>query len=550
MHSRTLPFLLLILLPLTAFTQRQLGSYWFRDMAEIPRMSPYDMLDMTGFMVFPRYDPVLTIGESDVVYLWRPEYAGLTRRMITRFNLFMEPVWEVEFDMEREEDIFYFSEKNDTLMVLTVLHESREKMQQVMVTYLEPDSGAVLRRETLATFFGGTEAPLFFTTSASKDRLLFFQLRRESGDRRVIYYTDYLNNRGELAFQARRMDEVLYSVFSPDLTLLDSRTISLDLDKKAYLLDVTVDDAANLYFSSWDKPGRLQVEMISANGEERRTLATDEFPRPDRLRYLYETGFPPYVLEPGQVYIPMATRIERGKNRGIKRFELVHMDFTSQATDVSHEVNVTSSLLVALEKSREDINSRRMRYFDQFVIRDVHQTPGNKVWMVTQFFAHDNFRGMATSTPNSFQSHEQLMGELVIFVFDSVGEPEQAIIVPSSNSLRSVRDRTCYYADLHYTDDELQILIREDSGDKYRGPARLYLRRVNLETGNVSPRQLIYEPDRRTLHTPFAFAEWINKDILQFMSYEGDDERIYGISINLAMPPLTEEEAKELQSHR
>lgn len=542
--------LLLIIIPAQA--QRELGSYWFEDIAEIPRLSPYDMLDLTGFMVFPRFDPVVQVGGGDVVYLWRPDFAGLTRRHLTRFNLFMEQVWDIEFRIEQNENIFHHYTIGDTIVVLTVHDQFREKRQDVFAHYFEPDSGKLIRKVAIAEFLGSTESPVFFTTSKSKETLLFFQLRREAGTRRVSYYTDYLNSRGEVGFQGMKMTEVVYSSFTPTLQQLYTGTLSLKLDKKSKLIDLSPDDFNNLYLSWFDKPNELSIEYIQLANQERQTLGTSDFPRPEMLRYMYDTGFPPYIFEAGQVYLPMAERIEKGRDRGIKSFEMIHFDFETSEIETTHKVDVASGLLVAIEKSREEINARRLRLFDQYIIRDVVKLENDKTWMVTQFFSHDNFRGISSTSPGVHQTYEQYVGELVIYVFDSLNQPEQAIIVPSSQSIRGIRDRMTQFADLHFDEDagELKILFREDSGDNYRGPGRLYFRSVDLETGIVSPRKLVYETRRRAHHTPFAFIEWINGDILQILSYEGDDERLYGVTINLALPPLSEEETKELRSQR
>ncbi len=542
--------LLLVLFPAQA--QRELGSHWFEDIAEIPRLSPYDMLDLTGFMVFPRYDPVVQVGGGDIVYLWRPEFAGLTRRHLSRFNIFMEQVWDVEFRIEQNESIIYHHTIEDTIVVLTVHDLYKEKRQDIFAHYFEPDSGKLIRKVAIAEFLGGSEAPVFFTTSKSKETLLFFQLRREDGSRRVSYYTDYLNSRGEVGFQGMKMTEIIYSSFTPSLEQLYTGTVKLTLDKKAKLVDLSPDDFGNLYLSWFDKPDQLSIEYIQLENQARRTLQTDGFPRPEMLRYLYDTGFPPYIFEAGQVYLPMAERIEKGRDRGIKSFEMIHFDFEAMETGTTYKVDIASGLLVAIEKSREEINARRLRLFDQYIIRDVVELENGKTWMVTQFFSHDNFRGITATSPGIQQTFEQYVGELVIYVFDTLNQPEQAIIVPSSQSLRGVRDRMTQFADLHFDEaaGKLNILIREDSGDNYRGPGRLYFRSVDLETGIVSPRKLVYETRRRTHHTPFAFVEWVNGDILQILSYEGDDERIYGVSINLALPPLSEEETKELRSQR
>lgn len=552
MFRRLLLSFFLILFIFSAQAQRELGSYWFEDIAEIPRLSPYDMLDLTGFMVFPRFDPVVQIGGGDVVYLWRPEFAGLTRRHLTRFNLFMEPIWDIEFRIEQNENILYHYTIEDTIVVLTAHDQFREKRQNIFANYFEPDSGNLIRRISIAEFIGSTESPVFFTTSKSKETLLFFQLRRDNGERRVSYYTDYLNTRGEVGFQGMKMTEIIYSSFSPKLEQLYTGTLDLDLDKKSKLVDLSPDDFNNLYLSWFNKPDELSIEYIQLETHERQTLRTSGFPRPEMLRYMYDTGFPPYIFGPGQVYLPMAERLEKGRDRGIKSFEMIHFDFEALEIGTTHKVDVASGLLVAIEKSREEINARRLRLFDQYIIRDVVKLDNGKTWMITQFFSHDNFRGISASSPGFHQTYEQYVGELVIYVFDSQNQPEQAIIVPSSQSIRGIRDRMTQFADLHFDEaaGELKILFREDSGDNYRGPGRLYFRSVDLESGVVSSRQLVYDPRRRTHHTPFAFIEWVNGDILQILSYEGDDERLYGVTINLALPPLSEEETKELRSQR
>lgn len=544
--------LLLLVCNFSLSAQQELGRYWFEDMDEIPRLEPYQVLDVTGYMVFPRYDPVQQIGEGAFVYLWKPRFAGLSRRKLTRFNLFMEPEWESEFRLNPDEHVFYFTAVSDQLVVLSVEINYREKRQDIFARYFEPDSGSCVKKEVLATFSGGSESPVFFTQSRDNHTFLLFQLRREEGTRRVTYYTDFLNSRGEPGFLATRATEILHSSFDRDLHLLHSGTTDIPMAKKAVLLDVAVDDSSNIYVSWFDKPDHLSMLMVSEQGDTYGPLSVDEFPRPEVLRYLYDTGFPPYIGQPGHAYLPLTDRVEKGRGRGIKGFQVMHMDFLQKEVRVSHQISATSGLLVEVEKGREEINSRKLRRFDQYVIRDLEFFPDGSMWMSTQYFAHDNFRGLSTAGPGSPQTSEQLVGELIIYVFDSTGRPKKAIIVPSSYTIRNVRDRMNQYADLSYdhAQGRLNILIREYSGDNHRGPARLYYRAVDLNSGEVSPRTMLYHPTRRSFHAPVAFMEWLNKDILQILSYEGEDERIYGVTINLALPPLTEEETRELRGNR
>ncbi|MDP5172575.1 MAG: hypothetical protein NWR72_20200 [Bacteroidia bacterium] len=542
----------LLLISPEGLTQRELGRHWFKEMAEIPRLDPYDMLDPTGYMVFPAYDPVVKLSSGDLVYSWRPEFAGMTRRRLTRFNLFMEEVWDTEFRIDQDEQIFYHYEKTDTLVILSALLDPRRKSHQVIARFFEPDSGQMLRQELVEEFQGGSESPLFFVTSESEDVFLFFQLRREEGKRRVMYYTDYLNSRGEMGFRAMRYDQIHFRSTHRDLSTMYAGVIPMEDHKKEQLLDVSIDTQSNLYLSSYFRPDRLEVSFYQPASQTMTNLNFFEFPKAEELRYLYDTGFPPYIFEPGHAYLPMADRIEKGPEKGTKAFELLHFDFEKEQVSVINHVDVHSSLLVAVEKSREDINNRRLKVFDQYVIRDVKRLPNGKTWMVTQYFSHDNFRGMSSGSQEVYRNMEQEVAELVIFTFDTLGDPEQAIIIPTSQYIRNVRDRMNQYADLNYDLDrgELRILLREDSGEKYNGPCRIYLRRVNLETGNVSPREIVYDPDRRTHHAPYAFVEWINADIVQILSYEGDDERLYGVTVNMALPPLTQEEQTELRSRR
>ena len=529
---------LLAIISSPAIGQQQLGKYWFKQIAELPRLDPYQILDPAGYLVFPTYDPVLTLSNGDLVVVWRPEFAGQTRRRVTRFNLFMEPVWDQELSFDIEEELFFFSNTNDTLLLLSAHLDSRNKRQLILARYLEPDSGLLQRQETLLDWPGTDDSPLFFSVSPNHKMMVFFQLQREQGERRVLYYTDYLNSRGELGFHAHRYDAVRYQLVSPGLDLLESGIWNLEPGKKDKLLDLSLDDEGSLYVSTYTRPDQLTISMLKPGGNEARSLTYRGFPAIDQLRYLYDTGFPPYVMGPGELLLPMVERIDKGRHMGIQAVELVRFDFSANTVGVSHRAESASGLLVALEKTREEINNRRLRRFDQFVIRNVTRLPDGRTWVTTQFFAHDQFRGMASSSPDIYRQQEQEVGELIIFSFDSSGKPVQAIIVPTSQHLRGIRDRTNLYADLHYdfSAGELRVLMREPSGDSYRGPERLYLRRVNLESGAVSNRQQIYEPDRRTLHAPFAFIEWINADILHLLAYEGDDERIYGVTINLAQP--------------
>ncbi len=529
----------------SGWCQRELGRYWIKDMAKMPRLAPYESLDYGGFMVYSMYDPVQKVGESDLIYLWRPEFGGYQRRRLTRFDLFMESKWETEFRLEQQEDIFYFFEKEDTAVVLSALLDFRTKSQRVYARFFDPEDGSLLRQDLLATYTGTAEAPLLFTTSADKKVLLFFQLRRTRDRNRVILYTDFIHPNGDLAWRAMKTDEILFRSYTSSLQPLEDGLVIMP-DRKDQLLDVGIDGEGYLYLSSFIRPDQLEIRRYSPRTQETKALSWEGFPRPEEMKYLYDTGFPPYHMAPGQLYVPMAERTTRGVTRGTHAFELIHFDFVAGTVQPSHHIKTQSSLLVAIEKSREEINSRRLKVFDSYVVRDLRTLSDGRTWMLTQYFTHDNFRAMASSAPDIYRGQEHEIGELIFFVFDTLGQPEQAIIIPTYQLIRSARDRMTQHAHVHFDEKngEIRLLMREDSGDDYRGTARIYHRRLDLKTGTVSPRKLVYEADRRLHNTPFAFVEWINRDILSFLSYEGEDERMFAMTVNLAQP-LEEEMAQE-----
>jgi hypothetical protein len=99
-----------------------------------------------------------------------------------------------------------------------------------------------------------------------------------------------------------------------------------------------------------------------------------------------------------------------------------------------------------------------------------------------------------------------------------------------------------YEAFLDTAQQRMHLLTREASGDNMRGPDRLYYRQVNLATGRVSRRILLFEGDRRNQYWVRGYTTWLTPAIATFLIIDGTKGKPLLVSANLEAEPPADEE--------
>ncbi|MCB0852507.1 MAG: hypothetical protein KDD63_09805, partial [Bacteroidetes bacterium] len=100
--------------------QEVIGDLELKDFpTESPYIYPYEYVNYQSEHIYLAHIPALRINRGEFVHLWKSEKGNYRKRKLTKYNLFMEILWETEFKLDQEEDIFHFFRHKDQLIVLT-----------------------------------------------------------------------------------------------------------------------------------------------------------------------------------------------------------------------------------------------------------------------------------------------------------------------------------------------------------------------------------------------------------------------------------------------
>ncbi|MEL7341115.1 MAG: hypothetical protein AAGM67_11555, partial [Bacteroidota bacterium] len=374
-------------------------------------------------------------------------------------------------------------------------------------------------------------------------RLGFYFYQRQKESRRVGIYYDYIRRDHMLGAKVFKPGKVVYQTFDPNLDPLQQAEFELPESKTTWL-DAQIDNQGNFYLLAWLKPSLLNAFCYDINAQKLSTLTYEDFIDRQSLNEAYATHFPPTISQYGKrLYIAFAERQTRGKRKGTHAFQVINFDFDKGEVDLRRRIDINSSLLVTLEKQREDFGVPPLRRFDGFMIQEIIEMPDQSLWLLTQKFEALQYASAQTSF-GPLAAQEHLIGEMVMYEFSPAGETRQALIIPSYQRSVSLLDKVGEFYSYHLDHESgtMSVLTREPSGEKLRGPERLYTRIVDLKNSEVSNRKLLYEGERRVQYFLRPFTVWHNNYLVSFVSTEGENGEAWLVSVNLLGEPQEEDD--------
>lgn len=495
----------------------------YKDYSLDDGMYPYDLFDAETAAYAAAHPVALSVGEAGFIYVHPPRLGRFQTRQLVRFDLAGEEVWENKFDLEPEAYIFHFYLAGDTAYILIGRYRSQLDIHEISVRKLDVEDGSLGDMEILWNIPGKLRAPIGFAHSPQKDHfLLYYVPGKARNDARFLLNNFYPGTRISDA------NEVQFRTFNQNLRLQETDTLSLQLkaDNAASLVDVAIDDAGNVMTSVFKEPHTLRVSMWRPTTRLTTTLSYDEFPEPWDNQKPYMAYMPPVIGLPGKVHIAHAIR---KRNRGrweTQGFKMVTYDFQDSTVHDRFQADITPSLIVEIGKARQMVGMKASPRLGDYLIREVIPLPNGDVWILAQNF----FAG----SQNRFESGQvsvmdfQIKGEEMILIgFDAQGKPKGALIVPLRHVANTDRGAvsTTPQVHVHPGGEYLDLMTWEALGERTRGPERIYFRRVNLVTGDITPRTKLYDSKRRMQYILPAYTCWINPFLAATLMVEGETDR-------------------------
>lgn len=515
-------FLFLLLISY-CFAQEIIESRRFKEYNLDDGAYPMAMFDYDRATWAPTHQVASRISETDFVYLYKPRFSNFRERKMVRFDLSLEPVWELSFKLEREELVFHFYVEGDQIHMMSSQYHFKASAWEIRHRSFSVETGELLRQRSLMVIPGTQRQPVGYAISPDSSHMMLYFINGKSRDN-----IGYTFNNGLPGARINRTEMMIFNIYDRQLTLVDTGQISLNLERRdgSQFIDACIDDAGNVYTTTYTKGGVLGITGWLRFRGKQMELRYEGFPEPWDGQFPYMTYLPPKPGLPGRVHVAHAVR-ERNRGRWeTQAFKLITFDFNEEKVYGELEAPMGSSLLVEIGKARESINLKPEVVFDRYKIKDLLPMKNGKVWLLAQ--KHE------VSTQNRFVNG-QFVGrdfqitdeELLMIGFDKSGKPEGAIIIPIRQ--RAIRPRAAFSLQHKYEinpeTQEMRLLTWEASGERFRGQERLYHRRINLLEGSVSGRSKVWEGRRRDQFFLVPYMLWLSPDVMVGLGIDGETNR-------------------------
>ena len=276
--------------------------------------------------------------------------------------------------------------------------------------------------------------------------------------------------------------------------------------------------------------------------QQEKVLAFDQFPR------FWED------IKDADILLPMkigkdqrlyAAYSDQGKKqhlgKQINGFQVITYDFAALEVNLSRKVDITSTVLIQISKARKEAGLRQINKFKHYRLQEIVELPDGSMMLITQKILEENF---STRTNAYFEignrqnmSFAYELEELILFLFDPSGTFRRMIVVPSSQQVESDMDQLGWFYEKHldWENSTLHVLTHEDGGDNFQDPKRLFHRKVDLRTGEVSERTQIFDHKRRKHLFAKSFTTWLNNQVVTTLvhAHTSISTKTYLLSISL-----------------
>ncbi|WNJ20655.1 hypothetical protein [Pontibacter sp. G13] len=500
---------------------------------------PYEFLDIEGRWLYPTHDPVVKLPGGTFAQLWRPDKISRRERIIRKYNVLMELLWQADFKLEREEEIIHVFPVDTVIQVLTSQWSTDQKAHQVYLRAFSVNDGEALETRKIWQIPGAYYQDPWVTRSEDGQIFGLFYLYGKRENTSPNFKYPYVDLEGQVGFQAQGVSSVRVATFDLSGKMKDQFHVVLNRKEKEIVMGCQIDNEGNGYLTSYVRKRKLRVRKFEGLGKSKELTY-------DAGVEVYDYADPETALLPGligkdqKVYFAFSEESKKGFLNKIEQFRIVEFDFGSESIDTSRVIPINPALHIRVNKDREAFGLKPKRRFEQYALRELLEMPDGKMWLITQKYIDNSYLGGGIEDKSAIL--EQTLEELVLYGFDERGKVRHALVVPTAQSISSTNERMGHVYDLHIDQDlgVMRFVTREKSGDKLRGPERVYLRTLDLDTFEVSDRMEIYDGSRREQFLLHAYTEWINSDILTLTVLEGLPGRVHTVTINVSSEELPE----------
>ncbi|TAE48114.1 MAG: hypothetical protein EAZ89_15895 [Bacteroidetes bacterium] len=540
-------FLLLSGLSLPLSAQELLGDTKVKDFpTEMPWAYPYMPLDWNEAGWYIAHDPALQVGPGEFIHIYRPERSNERQRFVRKYNLYAEQVWEQKVELAFNEEFIHSYLLGDTLVLISSQFAFTEQQHYLRARKLLTEDGKQVEEKLMLFLSGASAHEILFEVSPDGKKMLAWRFSGNKPDSRPRLYYDYVRRDESPGYKAARVRKIDYVLFEQNLSRAREGSFTVSESPRTVWIDVRPDNKGNIFATGHEKHKGLIVLRLPLGASEPEERSWADFPKLSETRELYTLHFPAMITEQGALCV---VRVDRTDPKFIQQttraFEIIRFDFDKPEAEVLR-MDITSTLLVQMEKQREAAGFKPTGRFDKYLVHKVVEMPDHSLWFVAQRFevnAHSELAEQGAARSHS----EYRAGEVLLMGIDAAGVPIRMITIPTQRNISTAIESLGLLADV--TADTAQfrmrILTTEPSEGRLRGPERLFYREADLITGKVSERVQVYEGKNRLQYIMPAYYVWLNEGLLAFVSAEGDDDDAHVVTVNLSGQKQEETDRKK-----
>ena len=257
MHTHTLTifirrcFLLFCLFPILLSGQNIIKEVELEDFFEENEIYPFDFIHRSSPFFYKMHTPTYRLSENDFIMVWRADDFREEKRIIARYNLLLEEIWKLEFELRKEEEIEYIFHRDSLVYLLTIEYDFQAKEHRALARSFSLATGDEKNTEILFSRHGDWQDDLFITQSPNQERFLIYYYGHSDSRKTTRTYFDYIHPDGSLGQRTIRANYLSLKLIDSHLHTVARDSVSLPDPPKLrpVFFESLIDDAGRIYIT-------------------------------------------------------------------------------------------------------------------------------------------------------------------------------------------------------------------------------------------------------------------------------------------------------------
>ncbi len=520
-----------------SLSQSLIQELELKDFPQYWERYPYEALDFQGQLGYISHDPVIRLSENDFVCMYHPKGKMDKARVLIKYDLLLDEKWKTDMDLFSEEQIFHMYKRDSTMIMLSSYRDRNTDSYVGLAREISLYSGKIKQEHMLTRTPHQEGEELMFAVSPDEHYFMLYQYANRQNKKRVRIYYDYIQSDETLGHRSTRVDAIAFTVFDRELEEVaqDTMDIPMAQERKTFSLGTMIDNHGHVYGLVFENPNKLYFNQWNIERKEQKGLVYEPFPDVWSEEDLYATHLPPALGNDNNLFIALSNRQKMRGDWHTLGYKVLEVDFNTMTIDSTRNIETNATVHVQTSKTREAFGLKPKKVFDGYIIREIQALPDGTIWLITQKYFQDHvLAGRSPQIINTSLIHN--LEEIVMYEFTPDRVYNRAVVIPSIQRTQGIEMQAGQYYTMRYDSvhHRFQFITHEKDGEKRNRPERTFYREVDLVSGEVTERKMLYE-GRRSMQLYFKpYTTWLNDDIVGMLIEDGYQHRTYFVTVNIS----------------